>query len=468
LIYVSEETMGKNPRFLDRRFYKAGESLGELLISPVHIFISRQVSSGILIMIMTVAALVWANSGWSDWYELLWRTDFTVGARGRTLDKPLHFWVNEGLMTFFFFVVGLEIKREVLIGELASFRKAVMPVTAAVGGMVAPALIYYLMNPSGMAVRGWAIPTATDIAFTIGVLTILGARVPRSLTVFLAALAIVDDLGAVLVIALFYTTEISAFHLQVTAALVFTLVIINVLGYRSPLPYLVVGCFVWLAVYLSGVHSTVAGILVALTIPARSKCDTDSFLKGTQTLLEKFRCTGPCGYSVYTNFRHQDTVSQIEALCLAVMPPLLRIERLLSPWVVFIIVPLFALANAGVHLDWPSFMNAFGSRPTLGVFLGLVLGKQVGIFSFSWIAIRLGIAERPVGASWLQIYGCAILSGIGFTMSIFIADLAFAQSVFLELAKIGILSSSAVSLILGLSVLYIASRQISPDKVSDQ
>jgi len=459
--------MAKNPRFLDRRLYKAGESLGELLIRPVHIFISRQVSGGILILIMAAIALVWANSAWSEWYELLWRTDFTVGARGRVLYKPLHFWINEGLMTLFFFVVGLEIKREVLIGELASFRKAVMPVTAAVGGMVAPALIYYLMNPSGTAVRGWAVPTATDIAFTVGVLTILGARVPRSLTVFLAALAIADDLGAVLVIALFYTTGISAFHLQVTGALLFMLVIINILGYRSPLPYLLVGCFVWLAVYLSGVHSTVAGILVALTIPARSKSDTDSFLSRAQTLLEEFRCAGPCGYSVYTNFRHQETVSQIEALCLAVVPPLLRIERLLGPWVVFVVVPVFALSNAGVHLDWDSFTTAFGSRPTLGVFLGLVLGKQIGIFSFSWIAINLGIAEKPAGASWLQIYGCAILCGIGFTMSIFIADLAFAQSVLLDLTKIGILSGSAVSLIFGLLVLYFSSHQVFPEEVSE-
>lgn len=459
--------MERNPRFLDRRIYRAGESLGERLLSPVHIFISHQVSGGILILIMTVVALVWANSAWSDWYELLWSTDFTVGAHGRTLDKPLHFWINEGLMTLFFFVVGLEIKREVLIGELASVRKAVMPVTAAMGGMVAPALVYYLMNPSGIAVRGWAIPTATDIAFTVGVLTILGARVPRSLTVFLVALAIADDLGAVLVIALFYTAEISAFHLQITAALILVLVIINVLGYRSPLPYLLVGCFVWLAVYLSGIHSTVAGILVALTIPARSKSDTDTFLKGAWTLLEKFRCAGPCGYSVYTNFQHQETVSQIEALCLAVVPPLLRIERLLSPWVIFVVVPIFALANAGVHLDWDSFIKAFGSRATLGVFLGLVLGKQIGIFSFSWIAIKLGIAEKPAGASWLQIYGCAILCGIGFTMSIFIADLAFAHTMFLDLAKIGILSASAVSLVLGLLVLYFASHHVSLEEASD-
>jgi NhaA family Na+:H+ antiporter len=460
--------MVETPRFLDRRLYRAGESLGELLISPVHTFVSRQVSGGILILITTVVALIWANSVWSDWYETLWHTDLTIGARGRTLDKPLHFWINEGLMTLFFFVVGLEIKREVLIGELASFRKAVMPVTAAVGGMVAPALIYYAMNPSGITVRGWAIPTATDIAFTIGVLTILGDRAPRSLTVFLAALAIADDLGAVLVIALFYTSEISAFYVQVTAALVFVLVILNILGYRSPLPYLLVGCFVWLAVYLSGVHSTVAGILVALTIPARSRCDTDSFITGVGSLLEKFRCSGPCGYSVYTNYQHQETVSQIEAFCLAVSPPLLRIERLLTPWVVFVVVPLFVLANAGVSLDWNSFTTAFGGRPTLGVFFGLVLGKQIGVFSFSWIAIRLGIAEKPTGASWLQIYGCAILCGIGFTMSIFIADLAFARSEFLDPTKIGILSASALSLIFGLGVLYFASSRNYPSGSSEK
>lgn len=425
---------------------------------PVHTFVSRQVSGGLLILVMTVVALVWANSSWSEAYESLWHTHLSLGFRGRALNQPLHFWINEGLMTLFFFVVGLEIKREILIGELASFRKAALPLAAAVGGMAAPALIYYALNPSDLALRGWAIPTATDIAFTVGVLTVLGSRVPRSLTVFLVALAIVDDMGAVLIIALFYTAQISFVYLKITVVLLLILAIVNVLGYRRPFLYVVLGCLVWGTVYLSGLHSTVAGILVALTIPARSRCNTDVFVAGARNLLDRFECAGPCGYSVYTNADHQDAVRELESLCVAVEPPLLRIEHILSPVVVFAVVPIFALANAGVHLSLDSFTKAFSASPTLGVFLGLVVGKQLGILAASWLATRIGIAEMPAGASWLQIYGCAILCGIGFTMSIFIADLAFAQTPLLDLAKIGILSASAVSFLFGLIVLFVGSR----------
>ncbi|MBI5572095.1 MAG: Na+/H+ antiporter NhaA [Desulfomonile tiedjei] len=449
----------KEPKFLHRPLFRTGASIGELLIRPVHTFVSRQASGGLLILIMTVLALGWANSSWGDAYQRFWHILFSAGIRDHVLDKPLHFWINEGLMTIFFFVVGLEIKREILIGELASFRKAALPVAAAAGGMLVPAVIYYALNPSGLAARGWAIPTATDIAFTVSVLTILGSRVPRSLTVFLVALAIVDDLGAVLVIALFYTPQISLLHLEITAALLLILATVNVLGYRRPLLYMLLGCLVWAAVYLSGVHSTVAGILVAFTIPARSKFDTDVFLGGARGLLDRFECAGPCGYSMYTNADHQDAVRELEALCVAVEPPLLRIEHALSPVVVFVVVPIFAFANAGVPIDVESLAQVLGSSSTMGVFLGLVVGKQLGVFSASWVAIRIGIAEMPAAASWIQIYGCAVLCGIGFTMSIFIADLAFAQTPFIDPAKIGILSASSVSLVLGLLVLYLGARK---------
>ncbi|MBM4327124.1 MAG: Na+/H+ antiporter NhaA [Deltaproteobacteria bacterium] len=450
----------KQPPSSFPRLFQAGESFGELLLRPVRTFVSLQFSGGLVILVMTALALYWANSSFGTLYERLLHTHFSIAAYGHALDKPLHFWINEGLMTLFFFVVGLEIKREVLIGELASFKQAALPAAAAVGGMLAPAAFYYLLNPVGIPARGWAIPMATDIAFAIGVLTLLKGRVPRSLLVFVSALAIADDLGAVLVIAVFYTSQISVFDLQVAGGLLFALVAINLLGYRYRFLYVVLGCLVWLEVYLSGVHSTVAGILVALTIPARSKCNTDEFLRSARVLLDRFECAGECGYSVHTNRDHQEAVRRIESMCQAVEPPLLRIERLLSPWVVFGVVPLFALANAGVHVDLHAVEGVFTSSVPLGIFLGLVFGKQVGIFCASWLAARSGIALLPTGASWLQLYGCSALCGIGFTMSIFIADLAFAGTGFLYSAKLGILLASLTSLVFGLALLFWGGRPL--------
>ena len=261
-----------------------------------------------------------------------------------------------------------------------------------------------------------------------------------------------------MVIALFYTTKISMFHLQMTGLLVLLLVAINILGYRRPLPYVLLGALVWLNVYLSGVHSTVAGILVALTIPARSQYDTDAFLFATRGVLDKFECTGQCGFSVYTNPDHEEMVRRLETLCRAVDPPLLRIEHYLSPWVVFGIVPAFALANAGVHLANGSLAQALTTGPPLGVFFGLVAGKTIGVTCASWLAMRLGLAELPEGAKWSQLLGCAMLCGIGFTMSIFIADLGLQGTDYLELTKLGILLASLVSLVLGMTTLFLTSR----------
>lgn len=439
------------------RILTVGESVGELLLKPVQTFVSLQFSGGLLILLVAAVALFWANSPWAESYEHLWETQIALGVHSNFLNKPIHFWINDGLMSLFFFVVGLEIKREVLIGELASVRKAALPVAAAVGGMLVPAAIYYGLNPVGVAARGWAIPMATDIAFTIGVLTILGSRVPHSLTIFVTALAIADDLGAVLVIALFYTTGISVFYLKITAMLMFVLVLFNILGFRRPVPYIVMGCLVWLSVYLSGVHSTVAGILVALTIPARSVFDTDAFLSAMRGVLDKFECSGQCGFTVYTDPDHEGMIRKMQSLCRAVDPPLLRLEHYLSPWVVFGVVPVFALANAGVHLDVSSLVSAVTSAQPLGIILGLFAGKQIGILLASWLAIRFGLAELPEGASWPQLHGCAILCGIGFTMAIFIADLAFAGTDLLENTKIGILVASLLSLAVGLITLYVSS-----------
>jgi Na+:H+ antiporter, NhaA family len=445
--------------FPERNLYKHGELIGKLLISPFKSFASLQAAGGILILLVTVIALWWVNSGYADLYERLLELHLLVGPKGYQFDKPLHFWINEGLMTVFFFVVGLEIKREILVGELASFRKAALPLIAALGGMIVPASIFFLFNPTGPAAKGWGIPMATDIAFTLGALTVLGTRIPRSLSVFLAALAIVDDLGAVLVIALFYTAHISIFYLEVALLTVAILVVINILGYRHPLPYIFFGCLVWLTMSMSGVHSTVAGILVAMTIPARSRIDTDKFLGEAKEVLESFACAGNCGPSIFANSEHQEAVRTLGNLCKKVEPPLLRIEHALNPWVVFVVVPIFALANAGVSLELSRLSHILTSPLSLGIILGLVLGKQIGIFTSAWIAVKSGLADMPAGASVYHLLGGSILCGMGFTMSLFIADLAFEKTEILDTAKVGILAGSLISLIMGMAVLYAISRR---------
>ena len=447
----------RKPEQLFRPIFSYGESLGELILRPVNTFIALQVSGGILTLAATIAALILANSALVDVYDKILHNHISISVVGRTLDKPIHFWINEGLMTVFFFVVGLEIKREILVGELASLRRSLLPIAAAIGGMVVPALIYISMN-TGEALKGWAVPVATDIAFTIAALTLLRSHIPHSLTIFVAALAIVDDLGAVLIIALFYTSQISTEFLWITALLFLLLGTINFLGYKKPLPYIVLGCLVWFTAYLSGIHSTIAGVLVAMSIPARSKSNTDQFLGGAYGLLDQFECAGSCGYSIYTNVEHQEAVRKLETLCRAVEPPLLRIQNTLNPWVINGIIPLFALANAGVEVSLQSLGEAFRSSSSLGVFAGLFFGKQIGIFAASWIAVRSGLAQLPSGTSWFQLYCCAILCGTGFTMSIFIADLAFKGSELLSLTKLSILMASTLSLVVGLTFLYLGSR----------
>lgn len=446
--------------FTKRKLYRRGEFLGELLIRPFKSFASLQAAGGILILLVTVIALWCVNSGYAGLYERLLDLRVVIGSNGYEFDKPLHFWINEGLMSLFFFVVGLEIKREILVGELTSYRKAALPLIAALGGMIVPASIYFLFNPSGPAAKGWAIPMATDIAFTLGALTVLGSRIPRSLAVFLAALAIVDDLGAVLVIALFYTAQISTFYLEVALLFVAMLVVINILGYRGPLPYIFFGCLVWLAMSMSGVHSTVAGILVAMTIPARSRIDTDKFLGDAKEVLDSFACAGNCGPSLYANSEHQAAVRSLGALCNSVEPPLLRIEHALNPWVVFMVVPIFALANAGVSLEWSQLSHTLTSPVSLGIILGLVLGKQIGIFTLAWIAVKSRLAGMPAGANFYHLFGGSILCGMGFTMSLFIADLAFGKTAILDTAKVSILAGSLISFIIGMTVLYAISRRV--------
>jgi NhaA family Na+:H+ antiporter len=371
-----------------------------------------------------------------------------VGLGDLALEKPLHLWINDGLMAVFFLVVGLEIKREVLIGELASPRRAVLPVSAAIGGAIVPAVLFVIVaGGDPEAARGWGVPMATDIAFALGVLALVGSRIPIGLRVFLTALAIVDDLIAVLVIALFYASGTSWAALAVAAAVLAGLVVVNRLGVRRPLVYAVLGGALWLAVLQSGVHATVAGVLLAMTIPARTRIDRPEFLQRARGLLASFerRADEPA------DERHHAELWELEELAEHAQSPTLRIEHALHPWAAYLIVPIFALANAGVSISGSVEQAAGGVA--FGIVVGLVVGKQIGITLAAFVVVRLGLAALPDGVGWREIYGAAWLGGIGFTMSLFVADLAFGDSAVLGVAKVGILAASIVAGVGGYVVL---------------
>jgi NhaA family Na+:H+ antiporter len=418
-----------------------------ILLRPFERFIGLESASGILLLLAAVMALVWANSPWSESYFHLWETHLVIGGGGYALDKSLHHWINDGLMAVFFFVVGLEIKREVLVGELASPKKAALSVAAALGGMIAPAAIYAVVNVGGAGSAGWGIPMATDIAFALGVLALLGKRVPLALKVFVTAIAIVDDLGAVLVIALFYTAEIAWSALAFAAVIIALLVLINRVGIRRVTPYVLLGVLLWIAVLESGVHATIAGVLLAMTIPARRLIDAPEFLERTRLYIAEFAEDVRRERSELTADQ-RDAVHSLEVAAEHVQTPLIRLEHALHPWVAFFIMPVFAIANAGVALGG-DISAVFGMSTTLGVILGLFVGKQIGIFFFSWLAVRAGIAVLPTGISWREVWGVGVLCGIGFTMSLFIATLAFTDPQLLDAAKIGILTASFASGVVG-------------------
>jgi NhaA family Na+:H+ antiporter len=408
----------------------------ELVTSRFLRFARMEAAGGILLLISTVAALAWANSPWAQIYHELWNTKVTIGFGRFLLSETRLEWINDGLMSIFFFLVGLEIKREVLIGELSSLRRAAFPFVAAVGGTVIPALIYALTTSGNSDVqKGWGIPMATDIAFALGVLSLLGSRVPVSLKIFVAALAIVDDIIAVLVIAFFYTDKIAFFSLAVGLAGVVLGSAANLLGLRKPVFYAAIGIFVWCAVLESGVHATIAGVLLSFTIPARTYIDRDLFLERGRRILDKFELASPDSAEAHA------AIHTLEEQCELVQSPLHRIEHSLHPLVSFLVMPLFAFANAGVGL-LGNILPAMKHPASMGVALGLFIGKPVGICMFAWLSVRTRVAVLPSGLSWRMIFGAACLCGIGFTMALFIATLAFGEGAILELSKIGILAAS--------------------------
>ena len=430
----------------------------ERILKPLGEFAAIEASGGIVLLACTAIALAWANSPWGGGYVALWQTPLGFKLGGFALTKPLLLWINDGLMAVFFFVVGLEIKREILAGELSRPRQAALPIAGAIGGMAVPALLYLLLNHGGDAARGWGVPMATDIAFAIGVMALLGDRVPAALKVFLTALAIVDDLGAVLVIAFFYTAQLHWANLAMAAVLLALLLLANRAGVRAPAVYAVLGIAVWFLFLKSGVHATVAGVLVAMTVPARTRIDREGFLAVARGQVDAFAGAGPSARPGFAGPGQLDALSALEHACERAGTPLQRLEHVLHPWVGFVIMPVFALANAGVRVVGED--EPLGAPfVVLGIVLGLVVGKPLGISLISWLAVRLGLAERPPGTDWGQLVGVACLGGIGFTMALFIASLAFEGTLLLPSAKIGVLVASVIAALLGWAALTAAGRR---------
>tara|TARA_R110000787_G_scaffold119407_1_gene230310 strand:+ start:61 stop:1233 length:1173 start_codon:yes stop_codon:yes gene_type:complete len=372
-------------------------------------------SAGILLILAALAALVASNSFLLDHYKGLLQTPVSVQVGGLEIAKPLILWINDGLMAIFFLLIGLEIKREVLQGELSSLDKAALPIVAAIGGMAVPAMVYLGINMgSPESLRGWAIPAATDIAFALGILMLLGSRVPVSLKIFLLAIAIIDDLGAILIIAMFYTSNLSLLALGLAAVGVVALIGLNRSGVKATTPYLLIGLVIWVCVLKSGVHATLAGVVTALLIPIQGRTAEEQ-------------------------------------------SPLHKLEHDLHPWVAFGILPVFAFGNAGVSLSGIGFADLLAPLP-LGIALGLFFGKQLGVFGATLLAVKTGIAKRPKGTSWAQLYGIACLTGVGFTMSLFIGTLAFETDALLDQVRLGVLSGSVLSAVTGAAVLWFACR----------
>jgi NhaA family Na+:H+ antiporter len=414
------------------------------VLSPFARFFRLESAGGIVLIACALLAVAWANSPWADSYHHLWETKLGVSLGPWAVSHTVHHWINDGLMAVFFFLVGLEIKREASVGELASLRRAALPAAAAVGGMVVPALIYVLLNAGGEGASGWGIPMATDIAFALGVLALMGPRVPLALKVFLTALAIVDDIGAVLVIAVFYTGQIVWAALAAGLLVLGLCALANRLGVRGPITYIILGLVVWSCFMASGVHATVAGVLLAMTIPSRTRIDADQFLEHADRNVQAFRAACATGGTVLTNLPQQAALQGLESATEAAQAPLQRIEHDLHTPVAFIIIPLFALANAGVTLSG-GVGDAFAHPVTLGIILGLVIGKPLGITLFTWLAVRAGWAELPRGITWRAIHAVSWLGGIGFTMSLFVASLAFPDGGLVDESKVGIFAASVVA-----------------------
>ena len=411
---------------------------------PMLRFFHFQAGGGVALLVATAVALVWANSPWRDSYHALLDSHTRVEfGTLLVLDEPLEEWVNDALMVVFFFVVGLEIKRELVVGELRRPRAVALPLIAAVGGMAVPAVLYAAFNTGGEGSAGWGIPMATDIAFALGVVSLLGRHVPNSLKIFLLTLAIVDDIGAILVIAIFYTDGISLGWLALSGGIVLLLFAMRLARvWYTPL-YLVVGLAFWLTLFESGVHATIAGVVMGMLAPARPLLGSARLNPMVQRSFSEGSVSPPLARQTLFEVREHVAVAD-------------RLADFLHPWTGFLIVPVFALANAGVELSGSSLGDAVRSPVTIGIVLGLVVGKLVGVTAFAWLAVRTGLCELPRGATWTQMLGIGGVAGIGFTVSLFITNLAFEQQLITDQAKIGILVASTVAALVGATILRLS------------
>jgi NhaA family Na+:H+ antiporter len=456
-------------RFDEQYTRTDAERVSERMLRPFHQFARWQASGALLLLVCAVAALVWANSPWATAYGQMLHAPLSLSLSERVLQLDLRHWINDGLMAIFFFAVGLEIKRELIVGELADRRKAMLPIAAAIGGMVVPALCYAAANIGGEGARGWGIPMATDIAFALGALAVLGSRIPEGLKVFLVALAIVDDLGALLVIAVVYTAAINWNGLALAAVFLGALFVANRSGARQAAIYLALGIGAWYGLLVSGVHATLAGVLAALFVPARARIvpgAVATVIRRSADAIDVHAANGVRGAMEPERFT---TISVLSRTLDAANSPIQRFEHMVHPWVAFGIVPVFALFNAGVAID-ASAIRTLAFPVPLGIVAGLVVGKPLGIFVASWLAVKTGLATLPEGVSWRHVSGTAWLAGIGFTMALFISGLAFTGIGLESQAKLAILVGSVVSAVVGLAILLTARRldAVAPSRSAHQ
>ncbi|HLF71953.1 MAG TPA: Na+/H+ antiporter NhaA [Dehalococcoidia bacterium] len=431
-------------RFVPQRVIEAAEA-----------FVSIEAASGIVLMLTAVVAIVWANSPWDNAYFDLWHKRIAIETEIFSIDQDLRHWLNDGLMTAFFFLMGLEIKRELVHGEMSSPRRALLPAVAALGGMAAPALIYTALNAGGEGANGWGIPMATDTAFALGVLLLLGSRVPFSMKIFLVALAIADDIGALTVIAVFYTADVDYEALAIAAATLAVIVTMNRGGVRNVNVYVVAGIVLWIATFESGVHATVAGVILGLLTPASPFYAPSDFASTADDLVESYRGALDSG----DEDAQEALLGQVEDLSQGTEAPLDRLERALHPWVSYAVVPLFALANAGVALSGDAISDAVDSSVTQGVFLALFLGKPAGIFIATWVSVRCGLCQLPSGANLRHVLGIGLIAGIGFTVSLLVNGLAFTENGAFDQAKLGVLGASICAGAVGFAFLWLTGRR---------
>lgn len=439
---------------MNRRLYqpRATEAFYRRIARGFAQFMHTQAAGALVMLVFTIVALLAANTAIWNALDAFWHLHAGVYFGHWTLEQSVLHWIDDTLMAVFFFVVGLEIKREFLVGELSSPRKAALPIVAAIGGMAVPALLFVSLNAGTSTAQGWGVPMATDIAFALGVLALLGSRIPAGLKVFLAALAIVDDIGAILVIALFYTESVALGWLAAGMLIVFLMVLMNYFGIDHPMPYFIAGSVLWLFFFNSGIHATIAGVIAAFTIPSRARMSPLKFTDFARAKIEEIEACDVPDSHVLEDPKQQLCALEIRDAAVHSAAPLQRLEFGLHPFTTFIVLPLFALANAGVRVvDVEA--AALAGPAAYGIALGLIVGKPLGIALFSWLAVRTGLSTLPTGVRWPHIIGAGMLAGIGFTMSIFVSGLAFSDAAGLTQAKVAIMTSSTVAGLLGFAVL---------------